>query len=238
MFDPRAALVAVVDYGMGNLFSVKLACEQVGLHAAITSDRHEVERATAIILPGVGAFGSAMAALRRLDLVEPIKAAAAEGRPLVGICLGAQLLMSESHEFGLHAGLGLIAGDVRPLRECVEPQLKVPQVGWSQIHAAAPEGAAAWRESLLDGVADGAFMYFVHSFYCRPADDGVVLSRTRYGSVELCSSFRRGNVCGFQFHPERSGSAGLTVYRNLASSITRMSEEADARETRSALRPA
>ncbi|MFH0954149.1 MAG: imidazole glycerol phosphate synthase subunit HisH [Verrucomicrobiota bacterium] len=224
--------VAIVDYGLGNLFSVKHACEFAGLQAAVTSTRDLILAADAVILPGVGAFGDAMGALERLDLVGPLRDVASSGKPLVGICLGMQLLMTESYEFGLHKGLGLARGPVVHFDNPMEggKRCKVPQVGWNRIYRRtdasretpeATSGQDPWGASLLRGLADGEFMYFVHSFYCRPEDRDVVLSFSQYGHVEFCSSLKMGNVYGFQFHPERSGPRGLEIYSNLAAAITR-----------------
>lgn len=218
--------VAIVDYGMGNLFSVRQACEHVQLDVTITSSRDEILKADAVILPGIGAFGDAMATLSRLDLVGVLKDVASSGKPLAGVCLGLQLLMTESLEFGLHKGLGIIEGQVvkfdNPLEG--ERQLKVPQVGWNSVHRVGREGmneAEAWKDSPLAGLADGEFMYFVHSYIVQPEDDNVTLSVSRYGQIEFCSSIQSQNIFACQFHPERSGSEGLKIYRNLASHIER-----------------
>ncbi|PIQ84427.1 MAG: imidazole glycerol phosphate synthase subunit HisH [Candidatus Omnitrophica bacterium CG11_big_fil_rev_8_21_14_0_20_63_9] len=210
--------VAIVDYGMGNLFSVKHACAYAGMEASTTSTAQELLAADAVILPGVGAFGDAMAMLARRDLVSVLRDIAASGKPLLGICLGLQLLMRESSEFGRHDGLGIIDGDVVRLEGGRDHgrAAKVPQVGWNRIHR---RGAQAWTGSLLDGVPEDAYMYFVHSFYVRPVDPGLVVATTRYGPAEFCSGLRQGNVCAVQFHPERSGPDGLTIYRNLAARL-------------------
>lgn len=216
--------VALIDYGMGNLFSVQRACERVGLRAIITASVPEVLAADAVILPGVGAFGDAMQTLTRLGLVSALHEVARCGKPLMGICLGMQLLMTESFEFGCHKGLGLIEGDVVRLAVSVEHgrRLKVPQVGWNRIRRA---NDVRWHESLLQGVPDGTFMYFVHSFYPRPADPRVILSMTRYGSTEFCSSVRSGNLFGCQYHPERSGPEGLRLYQGLVASLRGLTRE-------------
>ncbi|MBI4354225.1 MAG: imidazole glycerol phosphate synthase subunit HisH [Candidatus Omnitrophica bacterium] len=215
--------VAIVDYGMGNLFSVKHACEAVGLSAAITSSSEQIVSANAVILPGVGAFGDAMEALRRLDLISPLRDAAVSGAPLMGICLGMQLLMSESEEFGRHKGLGIIEGDVVRLAVSTEQGrvLKVPHIGWNRIE----RQARSWDGSLLEGLTDGSAMYFVHSFYLRPVDPRVVLSVTRYGSTTFCSTLQQDHVFASQYHPERSGPLGLRMYRRLAARITAPSHE-------------
>lgn len=212
--------IAIVDYGLGNLFSVQRACEQAGLPSTITPDPAELERADGIILPGVGAFGDAMDTLHRRGLVEPLKRAAESGKPLMGVCLGIQLLMGESEEFGRHEGLGLLKGRVVRFGEPRdgERRLKVPQVCWNRVNRPAGQG---WQGTPLEGLADGEYMYFVHSFYVQPEDPSVILTTTRYGHVEFCSSVLRGNVFACQFHPERSGAKGLAVYRGWASTVRR-----------------
>lgn len=223
---PDDLQVAIVDYGMGNLFSVKHACAQAGLRVDITGSKRDILRAAAVILPGVGAFGTAMESLAKLDLVGPLKEVAASQRPFVGICLGMQLLMTESHEFGHHQGLGIIEGEVLPLPLMTNDgrRFKVPQVGWNRIRAAG--GESPWKGTLLDGLVNDEFMYFVHSFYCKPTDAGMVLTTTRYG-FEFCSSLQRRNVFACQFHPERSARQGLQIYRNLGAAIrTFLSKEA------------
>lgn len=211
--------VAIVDYGVGNLYSVRLACKAVGMRAVVTDSPDDVLSANAVILPGVGAFKHAMDALRELGLVDALREVAARGTMLVGICLGHQLLMEESHEFGVHRGLGLITGDVAPFMSPEEDGrvLKVPHVGWNQIHAPnAGEGRSDWSDTLLKGVDDGSRMYFVHSYYARPSDSSVVLATSRYGQYEFCSAMAKGNVFSFQFHPERSGPEGIRVYEAMA----------------------
>jgi glutamine amidotransferase len=218
--------VAIVDYGMGNLFSVKHACEHAGLHAFITSSGQEILDADAVILPGVGAFGDAMEMLRQLDLVGTLQVVATLSKPLVGICLGMQLLMSESFEFGRHTGLGIIPGTVVYLGDPLGPDevLKVPHVCWNRM--CRTEGIDdPWAGSLLDGLPDGVFMYFVHSFHVKPEARGMAIATTRYGDVEFCSALRYRNIFACQCHPERSGPLGLKVYRNLASILNKRSSE-------------
>jgi len=220
--------VAIIDYGMGNLFSVKHACETVGLTALITRRARDLSSASAVILPGVGAFGEAMKTLTRLDLVSPLREIADSPTPLVGICLGMQLLMTESHEFGRYRGLNIIEGEVLRLRS---DSVKVPQVGWNQIHPPREEPdhhdrkRTSWEGTFLEGLADGDFMYFVHSYYCKPSETGPVLSTTRYGGNEFCSSLAQKNVFACQFHPERSGLRGVQLYRNIAQIINRLIPE-------------
>lgn len=214
----RTATVAIVDHGLGNLYSVKHACEYVGLRAIITPDKREVLAADAVILPGVGAFGDAMATLHRLDLVTVLQDITASPKPLMGVCLGVQLLMTESREFGRHKGLGVFEGEVVRFNHPKESEreLKVPQIGWNHV---CRTGDDAWRGTLLDGVRDREYMYFVHSYVVRPQDSSLILATTCYGQMEFCSSLGRGNVFACQFHPERSGAPGLSVYRNLAAMI-------------------
>jgi len=217
MSETRPA-VAIVDYGLGNLYSVRNACVKVGLRAVIVSTASEIEAAHGIVLPGIGAFADAIATLRLRDLAEPIKEAAAAGRPVMGVCLGLQLLMSESHEFGVHRGLGLIEGTVehlgRPAKD--DRTLKVPHVGWNQIRP-----ARGWTGTGLHDLSDGASMYFVHSYVVRPADTSVVLSHTAYGDTQFCSSVQVGSVFACQFHPERSAQGGLRIYRNFRTAVER-----------------
>lgn len=222
--------VAIIDYGLGNLFSLARACEHVGMAPTVTSDPKQMAIADAIILPGVGAFGDAMKSLRSLDLVQVLRDFASNGKPLVGICLGMQLLLSESDEFGTHQGLGIIEGTVRSFhsknglqtRESLGRVAKIPEVGWNRVYTPADREAPAnsWAASgVFAGLSNGFFMYFVHSYIAKPADPNIVIGRSNYGGVEYCSALQAGNVTGFQFHPERSGEAGLQIYHNIASSL-------------------
>ncbi len=229
MSDLKPVKVAIVDYGLGNLYSVKHACTQMGLPAIITSSRQEILDADAVILPGVGAFRDAMNTLHQLDLVSVLRDMAASPKPLVGICLGVQLLMTESYEFGCHKGLGIIEGPVVRFRNPVEGmrRLKIPQIGWNHIYKVVPGEDATrdpWTDTLLAGLADEEYMYFVHSFIVQPQDASVVLSVSRYGHIEFCSSLQYRNVFACQFHPERSGVEGLKIYRNLAQRLQRAKE--------------
>jgi glutamine amidotransferase len=228
MSDPPVARVAIVDYGMGNLFSVSQACEHVGLRAVITASAGEIQAADAVILPGVGAFGDAMETLEKLDLINVLLDLAASPTPLLGICLGMQLLMTESQEFGKHRGLGIVEGEVVRLESggAGSRTVKVPQVGWNRIYPPARgagglsgSGDTTWDMPLLAGIPSGEYMYFVHSYYPKPADASAVVSTTSYGPLEFCSSYCQGNVFAFQFHPERSGRQGMSIYRNLAATL-------------------
>jgi glutamine amidotransferase len=196
--------IAVVDYGIGNLGSVMKAFRHVGAPAVLTGDPAQVRRADALVLPGDGAFGATIDEIRRRGLVEPLLAAAREGKPLLGICIGMQLLFEESEEHGRHQGLGLLPGRVRRLPE----GRTIPHMGWNELRAARPH-------ALLEGVPDGGHVYFVHSYFCdAPAD--VVLAWTDYGR-DVAAVAGRGNVLGVQFHPEKSQAVGLRMVRNFAS---------------------
>jgi glutamine amidotransferase len=202
------------------------------MQATITSSKEQILDADGVILPGIGAFGDAMDALEKLDLANTLRDIAPE-KPLVGICLGMQLLMTESFEFGKHNGLGIIDGQVVRFENPMSgsEKLKIPQVGWNRIYRRTEQlsgegesdvDADSWAGSPLMGLRDGEFMYFVHSFYVRPKDSRVILSISRYGDIEFCSSLQYGNIFATQFHPERSGPLGLQIYRNLAARLTCM----------------
>jgi imidazole glycerol-phosphate synthase subunit HisH len=216
MSDEMKIKAAIVDHRLGNLYSVKLACEHVGMQADVTDEAADILSADVVILPGVGAYEDAMIALNESGLSKVLHEVAERGTPLVGVCLGLQLLMTESFEFGHHLGLGLIEGQVLPFDKPQDKSgriLKVPQVCWNRIHQPV---SMHWDDSFLAGVDDDEYMYFVHSFYVKPASEDVVLATTSYGDVEFCSSLRRGNIFATQFHPERSGPQGLRVYENIA----------------------
>ncbi|HZL88062.1 MAG TPA: imidazole glycerol phosphate synthase subunit HisH [Pirellulaceae bacterium] len=198
--------IAIVDYQMGNLRSVQKGFEKVGQAAIVTGDARELARAERIVLPGVGAFGDAIAELKRRDLVEPIREAIAAGKPFLGICLGLQLLFDVGYEGGEYEGLGVLRGKV--VRFELPHELKVPHMGWNrgQILKDAP---------VLAGVADGTFFYFVHSYYVVPKDRQVVAIETEYGHP-FCAAVRQGNLFATQFHPEKSQADGLRILKNFA----------------------
>lgn len=214
-----ARKIAIVDYGMGNLFSVQHACMRVGGEPYLAASGEAIRSAEALILPGVGAFGDAMHALFNLNLITPVHEFIQSGRPFMGICLGMQLLMTHSHEFGRHEGLGVIQGEVRRLTENrgAEIPIKVPQIGWNSVQFA---GDKAGGGTMLDGIANGDYLYFVHSYYVQPEDPSLILTSTHYGDIQFCSSIQRDNIFACQFHPERSGEHGLTVYRNFIKAIS------------------
>lgn len=219
--------VAIVDYGMGNLYSVQRACAHVGLDSFLTENPADVSRAEAVILPGVGGMPEAMRRLNESGLSDAIRESAERGVPLLGVCLGLQLLMSHGSEFVPHSGLGIIPGTVVRFNGESAPgvPLKVPHIGWSQIRSGTHRG---WNAPLLGGITEGALMYFVHSYYVRPSDAGIIAATARYGSIEFCAALSRGNTFACQFHPERSGPTGLVVYRNFADALRPESHPASA----------
>jgi len=210
--------VAIIDYHMGNLFSVEHACTYVGLDPVVTSDREVILGAAAAILPGVGAFGQAMENLRSLNLVDSVHEYVNSGRPFMGICLGLQLLFSESGEFGKHQGLDIIPGKVVrfPNRTPEGKLCTVPCMGWNAI-TCPPQ--SSWEHSPLSSIDSGTCMYFVHSFYVVPDRQDDILSLTSYEQTEYCSSILRNNVFATQYHPEKSGPEGIKIYENWAKII-------------------
>lgn len=197
-------MIAIIDYGMGNLRSVSKAFEAVGHQAVVTRDPRAIANAGHVVLPGVGAFGDCMANLERYELIAPILAAIQSGKPFLGICLGLQLLFTESEEFGTHKGLGLIPGRVRKFS--LDLALKVPHMGWNEIQVvrSAPP---------LAGIVPGSYCYFVHSYYVEPADPTVIATTTDYGKP-FVSAVWKDNVVACQFHPEKSQAVGLQLIKN------------------------
>jgi glutamine amidotransferase len=200
--------VAIIDYGVGNLRSVEKAFAAKGCEASISSDEGFLRSAERLVLPGVGAFAACVKALRERGFDRLVRERAEAGTPLLGVCVGMQLLFEESEEFGATRGLGLLKGRVRKFNS----DLIVPQVGWNRIHQQRPH-------ALFEGIANGSFCYFVHSFYCEPQDDAVVAGETEYGRP-YASVVARGNVCGVQFHPEKSQDVGLRMLRNFAANVS------------------
>ena len=210
-------MIAIVDYGMGNLRSVQKALEKIGCQADITRSPQHIADADAVVLPGVGAFKDCMDNLEHLNLVTPVLKAIASGKPFLGICLGLQLLFSESLEFGHHPGLDVVKGVVKPFSPTMpDPEraggfLKIPHMGWNSIQRQKPVPA-------LSGVDEGAYFYFVHSYYVEPEDEAVVATRTDYGG-EFVSAIAFDNVLATQFHPEKSQHQGLNILRDFAATI-------------------
>jgi len=195
-------MIAIVDYGVGNLFSLESSFAAIGAQVEVTADPAALRAADKIILPGVGAFQDAARKLRESGLADLLKELAAEGKPLMGICLGMQLLFEKSYEYGCHEGLGLIPGAVRPIADVAPKALKIPHIGWNPL--------IFKKESpLFSGIKDGDCVYFVHSFYAADCDESIIAT-CEYGA-ELTAAVAKGNVYGCQFHPEKSGKVGLAI---------------------------
>ena len=195
-------MIAIIDYGAGNLRSVANAVSRLGYQAKITSIPHEMLTAQAVILPGVGAAADTMANLQTLGLVSPIRRFIAEGRPFLGVCIGLQILFTGTEEGGWHECLGIIPGVVRRL----PPGLKIPHMGWNQVRQ-------KMSHPIFNGIPDEANFYFVHSYHVEPDDRSLVVGETEYG-ISICSVIAKGNLVATQFHPEKSGEVGLKIYDN------------------------
>jgi imidazole glycerol-phosphate synthase subunit HisH len=206
-------LIAIIDYGMGNLRSVQKAFEAVGAEAIVTSDSNKILSANSVVLPGVGAFKECMVNLENLDLIDTVHKSVKSGKPFLGICLGLQLLFSQAEEFGEVEGLGILSGkvvgfkDAQLKSESGEP-LKIPHMGWNRVRVAP-------GNPLFESVADESYFYFVHSYYVVPQDPTVIATTTNYG-IDFASGIHFENVHAFQFHPEKSQRLGLTVLKNFS----------------------
>ena len=201
-------MIAVIDYGVGNLFSLTASLKYLGAETVVTNRSEDIEKADRIILPGVGAFEDAAAKLRATGLVDTIMKETAAGKPMLGICLGMQLLFEESHEYGVHKGLGLIKGTVASIDEDLKEQgitdLKVPHIGWNALDFKADE-------PLFKYIKQGDCVYYVHSFYGRDCEESTIAT-SMYG-IKITGAVRNGSVYGTQFHPEKSGDVGLNILR-------------------------
>ena len=198
-------MVAIVDYGVGNLFSLRSSFLSIGVETVVTSDPAVLHAADSIVLPGVGAFGDAARKLRDSGLADVVVAEAKAGKPLLGICLGMQLLFDKSLEYGEHAGLGLIPGEVRPIAEVIPAELKIPHIGWNALHFNGK------KSPLFRYIEEGDFVYFVHSFYATGCEDFTIAS-SEYGAP-LTAAVQKGKIFGCQFHPEKSGKVGLSILK-------------------------
>ena len=197
-------MVVIVDYGVGNLFSLVSSFKAIGVKAIASGDKKIIESADKIVLPGVGAFGDAAEKLRSSGLDRVVIEQAKKGKPLLGICLGMQLLFDKSFEYGEHVGLGLIKGEIRPIKEVISKDLKIPHIGWNALNFTK-------RNELFKYLNDGDFVYFVHSFYGADCADSVIA--TSEYSVPLTAAVADKNVYGCQFHPEKSGDVGLKILK-------------------------
>lgn len=198
-------MIAIIDYGVGNLFSLKCSFESIGADICVTAAPDVIAKADRIILPGVGAFEDAAKKLRDSGLDKVIKAECAKGKPLLGICLGMQLLFERSFEYGEHEGLGLIKGSIRPISDVIDKDLKIPHIGWNALCFGEK------KDELFKYLEEGDFVYFVHSYYGADCDESVIAT-TEY-SAPLTAAVRNKNVCGVQFHPEKSERVGLSILR-------------------------
>lgn len=198
-------MIAIVDYGVGNLFSLKSSLSVIGADAIVTSDEEALRSADKIILPGVGAFGDAADKLRECGLDKVVKDEAAKGKPIMGICLGMQLLLDKGFEYGEHEGLGLVKGEIRPISDVIPAGLKIPHIGWNALHFGEN------KHPLFKYLNDGDCVYFVHSYYGAKCEESVIAT-AEYGAF-LTAAVAKDNVMGCQFHPEKSGEAGLKILR-------------------------
>jgi glutamine amidotransferase len=206
--------VAIIDYGLGNLYSILQVCAAVGIDAVVTSDKNTILTSQGVILPGVGAFKEAMNELQGKELIDTIHNYIKLAKPFLGICLGMQLLFEESYEFGYHKGLAILKGSVNPM--CHHDQgkklLKVPHIGWNNICCSV--GIARWEETVLDCIREGEKMYFLHSYIVNPADNSMWLAQTKYEDLVFCSAVKSGKIYAVQFHPEKSGPSGIQIFDN------------------------
>lgn len=198
-------MVAIIDYGVGNLFSLKSSFAEIGEEAIVTDDPEKLKKADRLILPGVGAFGDAAAKLRESGLDKVLLQEVAKGKPLMGICLGMQMLLDVSFEYGEHKGLGLIPGEIRPIAGVIPEDLPIPQIGWNALRIKGE------KHPIFKYVNDGDHVYFVHSYYGANCDESVIAD-TEYGAY-LTAAVAKANVCGCQFHPEKSGKVGLSILK-------------------------
>ena len=198
-------MVAIIDYGVGNLFSLSSSFHAIGQEAVVTSDVATIEAAERIILPGVGAFADAMEKLRRSGLDRVLIEQARQGKPIMGICLGMQMLFDKSFEYGEHAGLGFIRGTIQPIADVIDPALKIPHIGWNALHFVKKDCP------LFRYIREGDYVYFVHSFYAAHCEAALVA--TAEYSVDLTAAVQQENVYGCQFHPEKSGDIGLKILK-------------------------
>ena len=201
-------MVGIIDYGVGNLFSLRSSFEAIGEKVVVSSEPEVLRNADHILLPGVGAFEDAVQKLRTTGMDQMVYEAAGAGKPLMGICLGMQMLFEKSFEYGEHQGLGLLKGEVIPMAGLLPKELKIPHMGWNGLHITQPDG------KLFRNTKEGDYVYFVHSYYAVDCGDSVIAT-AEYGA-ELTAAVQRGNVFGCQFHPEKSGSVGLNILRAFA----------------------
>lgn len=206
--------VIIIDYQLGNLFSVEQACNKVGMNSKLSSNQDDILKADGLILPGVGAFNEAMNNLHSLNLIDAIKYKLNNGTPLFGICLGLQLLFTQSEEFGSAMGLDIIKGVIKkfPSTNSDEKKIKVPHISWNRVS----RYNNPWIETPLKEIQDLDFMYFIHSYYVKPSNKSCILTKTNYDGIMFCSSILQKNIFATQFHPEKSAEKGISIYENWA----------------------
>lgn len=198
-------MIRIIDYGVGNIFSLRSSFKSIGQEVVLTSDPLEIEKADKLILPGVGAFGDAMNKLEKSGLKDIVLKKIREGTPILGICLGMQLLFDKSYEYGTHDGLGLISGEIIPMKGRIPKALKVPQMGWNSLEFTSP------KHELFKYINNGDYVYFVHSYFGTSCDEDVIAT-TEYG-MPLTAAVAKDNIMGVQFHPEKSGEVGLKIIK-------------------------
>jgi glutamine amidotransferase len=210
--------VAIIDYGVGNLFSVHKAFSKIGVNSFITSNPQEIANSSKVVLPGVGAFKNGMSKLIEADLLNIVKDVANSGKPLLGICLGAQMLLESSKEFGDTLGLGLIRGKVTEIPKLSNSgeRIRVPNIGWNNL--CYPRGSSSIKGTILDSIPETSMTYFVHSFMMTPDDPDNRLADIDYEGIRISAAIKSGNISGTQFHPEKSGTIGLQILRNFCDS--------------------
>tara|TARA_B100001250_G_scaffold388299_1_gene386446 strand:- start:6 stop:644 length:639 start_codon:yes stop_codon:yes gene_type:complete len=203
--------IAIIDLGLSNLYNVKLACDKINLKSKFVSDKSGVDKSKALILPGVGSFKIAMQRIKKLNLEDSIKKSLANGKPFLGICLGMQLLFTTGEESGKTKGLNIFNGKVKKFNyeNLNNTRYSVPHVGWNSI-----EFSKGKKNNILNGIKEKEFMYFVHSYYVETSDKKIISTKTKYGRKEFCSSVSHKNIFACQFHPERSGTTGIKIYKN------------------------
>lgn len=207
--------IGIIDYGVGNLYSLRKALKKFIDDVIIVENADEITHLDALVLPGVGSFEAGMAGIKARGLEKEIKKFAENGKPILGICLGAQLLLSKGYEFGEFRGLDIISGKVVRFSE-LKKGIKVPHIGWNKIISSS---GAKFKDSILNSIGKNAYVYFVHSYILEPIDKKAILTTTTYGGNIFCSAVQKGNIYGFQFHPEKSGQVGLGIIKNFVNLV-------------------
>lgn len=212
--------ITVIDYGSGNLFNIQRAFAAIGANINISSSPEDLKKADKIVLPGVGAYKTGMLHLEKNGMIEALKEFKASGKQILGICLGMQLLVSQSEENGLHKGLNFIPGNVTRFTPCLstENRFKIPQISWNTIEHPSTELKNSWKNTILSELKSGVYMYFLHSYFVQAGQREHCLALTRYGNETFHSAIQKENVIGCQFHPERSGRQGLSILENFVAS--------------------